>query len=71
MLAISLRYRSLVPLALALLVIERALHIWNMWGPKGTPLAGGHHPPEAWITLGSVPVLAILLTLSLRRARGS
>lgn len=68
--AISLRYRSLVPLALALLVIERALHTWNMWGPKGTPLAGGHHPPEAWVTLGSVPVLAILLALSLRRARG-
>jgi hypothetical protein len=71
LLAISLQYRSLVPLALALLVIERGLHTWNMWGPKGAHLAGGHHPPEAWLTLGSVPVLAILLTLSLRRARGS
>lgn len=68
LLAISLRYRSLVPLALALLVIERAVHTWNMWGPKGAHLAGGHHPPEAWVTLGSVPVLAILLALSLRRA---
>lgn len=67
LLAISLRYRSLVPLALALLVIERAAHTWNMWGPKGAHLAGGHHPPEAWVTLGSVPVLAILLALSLRR----
>ena len=68
LLAISLRYRSLVPLALALLVIERALHTWHMWGPKGAHLAGGHHPPEAWVTIGSVPVLAILLALSLRRA---
>jgi hypothetical protein len=68
LLAISLRYRSLVPLALALLVIERALHTWHMWGPKGAQLAGGHHPPEVWVTLGSVPVLAILLALSLRRA---
>lgn len=68
LLAISLRYRSLVPLALALLVIERAVHTWNMWGPKGAHLAGGHHPPEAWVTLGSVPVLAILLALSLGRA---
>jgi hypothetical protein len=68
LLAISLRYRSLVPLALALLVLERALHTWNMWGPKGAHLAGAHHPPEAWVTLGSVPVLAILLAVSLRRA---
>ena len=67
LLAISLRYRSLVPLALALLVIERAVHTWNMWGPKGAHLTGGHHPPEVWVTLGSVPVLAILLALSLRR----
>lgn len=70
LLAISLQYRSLVPLAFALLVLERALHTWNMWGPKGAHLAGGHYPPEAWVTLGSVPVLAILLALSLRRARG-
>lgn len=68
LLAISLRYRSLVPLALALLVIERTVHTWNMWGPKGAHLAGGDHPPEAWVTPGSVPVLAILLALSLRRA---
>ena len=68
LLAISLRYRSLVPPALALLVLERTVHAWNMWGPKGAHLAGGHHPPEAWVTLGSVPVLAILLALSLRRA---
>jgi hypothetical protein len=68
LLAISVRYRSLVPLALTLLVIERMVHTWNMWGPKGAHLVGGHHPPEAWVTLGSVPVLAILLALSLRRA---
>ncbi len=68
LLAVSLRYRSLVPLALGLLTIERALHTWNMWGPKGSHLAGGHHPPETWATLVSVPVLLILLAMSLRRA---
>ncbi len=68
LLAVSLRYRSLVPLALGLLTIERALHTWNMWGPKGSHLADGHHPPEAWVTLGSVPVLLIFLAMSLRRA---
>lgn len=68
LLAVSLRYRSLVPLALGLLTLERALHTWNMWGPKGASPAGGHHPPEAWVTLGSVPVLLLLLAMSLRRA---
>jgi hypothetical protein len=68
LLAVSLRYRSLVPLALGLLTLERALHTWNMWGPKGGHLAGGHHPPEVWVTLGSVPVLLVLLAMSLRRA---
>jgi len=68
LLAVSLRYRPLVPFALGLLTLERALHTWNMWGPKGSHLAGGHHPPEAWVTLGSVPVLLLLLAMSLRRA---
>lgn len=68
LLAVSLRYRTLVPLGLGLLTVERALHTWNMWGPKGSHLAGGHHPPEAWATLGSVPVLILLLAMSLRRA---
>ncbi len=67
LLAVSLRYRSLVPLALGLLTVERALHTWNMWGPKGAHLAGGHHPPEAWVTSVSVPVLLLLLAMSLRR----
>lgn len=68
LLTVSLRYRTLVPLGLALLTVERALHTWNMWGPKGSHLAGGHHPPEVWATLGSVPVLIVLLAMSLRRA---
>ena len=68
LMAISVRYRSLVPLALALLLLERSLHAVNMWGPKGAHLAGDHAPPEAWVTLASLPVLALLLALSLRRA---
>lgn len=31
MLAVLLRYRSLVPLVLALIVVERMLHAINMW----------------------------------------
>ena len=66
LLAISLRYRAMVPLALALLSLERSLHAWHMWGPKGSQDLTVHHPPEAWITLGAVPVLLLLLFLSLR-----
>lgn len=66
LLAISLRYRTMVPLALALLSLERSVHTWNMWGPKGSQDFTAHHPPEAWITLGTVPVLLLLLFLSLR-----
>ncbi len=68
LLAISLRYRAMVPLALALLSLERSVHAWNMWGPKGNQSLSGHHPPEVWITLGAVPVLLVLLFLSLRRS---
>lgn len=34
LLVIAVRYRSLVPLALVLLLIERCIHALNMWWPK-------------------------------------
>lgn len=65
--AIALRYRSFIPLALTLLTLERSMHTWTMWAPKAGHMVDGHHPPEAWVTLVSVPVLLVLVFLSLRR----
>ncbi len=60
----SLRNRSFVPVLLALLLIERALHALNGWVLKGS--ATGHHPPEHYASLVSVPVIAFFLARSLR-----
>ncbi|MDO9127453.1 hypothetical protein [Parvibaculum sp.] len=65
LLAVSLRYRSLVPAMFALLLLERAIIALNTWVLK--PGEGAHHPPEAYATLAALPVLAVLLALSLRR----
>ncbi|QLC24935.1 hypothetical protein HFP57_07770 [Parasphingopyxis algicola] len=62
--AIALRFRPLVPLALLLLLAERLLHIWVMWGPKG--VTADHKPPEAYLMLGFVPLILLFLILSLR-----
>lgn len=62
MLIVSIRYRSLVPLMLAIVILERSLHALNAWVTKG----GGHHPPEHYAVLIGLPLLIIALTLSLR-----
>jgi len=64
---VALRYRSLVPLALTLLLLERALHAVNMWWPKAAVGVPAHHPPEAYATLVMVPLIAVFLVLSLRQ----
>lgn len=62
MVAVVWRYQALVSLVLALLVIERSLHLWSMWiGSK----SGGYRPPEAYITLALVPANLLFLLLSL------
>ncbi|OJI92974.1 hypothetical protein LY10_00409 [Planktotalea frisia] len=62
MAAVVWRYQALVSLVLALLVIERSLHLWSMWiGSK----SGGYRPPEAYITLALVPANLLFLLLSL------
>jgi hypothetical protein len=75
-LVVSLRYRTLVPLMLALAVLERGLHAANAWLIK----KGGtvHHPPEHYAVLVGLPLLLAALALSLRaqperarRVRGS
>lgn len=66
LLAVLTRYRTLVPLFLGLLTLERIAHCWHMWGPKG----GEHHPPEAYATLVLVPLFALGFILSLRNSAG-
>lgn len=63
MLAIALRYRRLVPLALCLLLVERGLHALNFWILK----PGDHHPPESYAVLVALPIIAVFLLLALRR----
>lgn len=64
LLNISLRNRSFVPLALALVLVERAIMALNMWALKTEP--GAHHPPEAYATLALLPMIALFFALSLR-----
>lgn len=65
MLVVALRYRSLVPLLLAVVLLERALHAFNGWlGKSGS----GHHPPEHYAVLVGVPLLVVALWLALRDA---
>lgn len=56
------RYNALVPLILVLLVIERTLHLWNMWF---SPKSGSHRPPEAYATCVMVSASLVFLILSL------
>jgi hypothetical protein len=65
MLAVSLFYRSFVPLFLALIFVERSIIALNQWIFK--PGEGPHHPPEAYVTLVAIPLVAVMLVLALRR----
>jgi len=65
MLAVSLGYRSLVPLVLGLVLIERMLIAANTWLLKSS--GTGHHPPEAYVTLVALPVILTMLILSLSK----
>lgn len=65
--AVALSYRSLTPLAFALILLERTIMAANMWLLKSG--AGDHQPPEAYATLVMVPVVGLLLVLSLRPRR--
>lgn len=65
MLAVSLAYRSLVPLVLGLVLIERMLIAATQWLLKAT--GTGHHPPEAYVTLVAIPVVLLMLSLSLSK----
>ena len=66
MMIVALRYRTLVPLFLALQILEKALSAVSAWVTKGT--IAGHHPPENYAVLIALPLLVLFLLLSLRRA---
>ena len=60
---VGARYRTLVPLSLALVILERGLMAVDGWFLKGT---GGHHPPEHYASVVTIIMSAIFLALSLR-----
>lgn len=63
MLAVSLRYRTLVPLFLALVLVERLVMTLNWWVLK--PGDTGHRPPEVYVTLVLLPLIGWFLAQSL------
>lgn len=64
-LAVAVRYRSLVPLFLALALIERVLAAVAGWVTKTGD--GSHHPPEHYAVVVVAPLIVVFLVLSLRR----
>lgn len=68
MLAVALWYRNLVPMFLALSLLERVVMTLNWWVLK--PADIGHRPPEVYVTLLLIPVIAAFLAASWRPASG-
>lgn len=66
-LMIGWRYRSLVPLFLALTALERGLMALDGWFLKGAHAA--HHPPEHYASVLAFGLCLGLLALSLRSPR--
>ena len=67
MLIIALRYRTLVPLALALAILMQSLSAYSAWFWKGSH--GDHHPPEHYGSAAFVVLGLIFFVLSLRPRR--
>ncbi len=66
-LIIALRFRTLVPLVLLLLVLLQSLSAFSAWFWKGSH--GGHHPPEHYGAALFVVLGLVFFTLSLRPSR--
>lgn len=61
---IGLRYRTLVPLGLVVLILSRGLMSIDGWFFKGA--AGDHHPPEHYASPIAVLLALVFLALALR-----
>jgi len=61
---IGLRYRTLVPLGLLVVIVSRGLMAIDGWFFKGA--AGGHHPPEHFASPVAVVLALIFFLLALR-----
>lgn len=61
---IGLRYRTLVPLGLLILILSRSMMAIDGWFFKGA--AGGHHPPEHYASPVAVALALVFLMLALR-----
>ena len=64
LLATAVRYQSLTPLMLCLLLIERGLMALQGWWLRAP--ASGHHPPEHYASLVGAGLALVFLALSLR-----
>ena len=64
LLATAVRYRSLTPLMLCLLLVERGLMALQGWWLRAS--ASGHHPPEHYASLVGAGLALVFLALSLR-----
>lgn len=64
LLAIALRARVLVPMALLLLLLEQIVIGFNIWVFKF--VGGDHRPPQAYATLFVIPLLILALHGALR-----
>lgn len=64
-LAVALRYPTLTPLFLSLLLLEKILLAGRAW--VFHPPASGHHPPEHYTTLIFIPLTLLFLLVALRR----
>lgn len=63
LLAISLRYRNLVPLGLFLQFVVTGINAANQWLLRFEP--SPHHPPEMYANLVVMPAILILLWISM------
>lgn len=63
LLAVALRYRTLVPLCLLLAVIMQSLSAYSAWFWKGSH--GDHHPPEHYGSAAFVVLGLIFFALSM------
>ena len=68
LLAVAAWCRPLVPVFLALALLERLLMSVAAWVTKPSPT--GHHPPEHYASPLLVPLLALFLALAIRGRHG-